>query len=186
MLVCKAEESHTILRGGVRFCGLNSKQVSPEYESESLWIEPACALLLLLLLLLLCRRNVVFCQTLSASDMNSCSSSQCALCPPHYTLELFSSPCSCFSSFITAIGLWCLRHYWCCLPYWIGLISLFVSDVLPRSQWCDFVVSGCQRSEFRCVPSILPWLFFLSKLITYCYRHPLPHFIYRYNTDASF
>jgi hypothetical protein len=55
---------------------------------------------------------------------------------------------------------------------------LFVSDVLPCSQWRAFVVSRCQRSELRSLPSISPWLFFLSKLtrilITDCCRQPLP------------
>jgi len=34
MLACNAEENHTVLRGGVRFCGLDSKQVSPECKSR--------------------------------------------------------------------------------------------------------------------------------------------------------
>jgi hypothetical protein len=29
------------------------------------------------------------------------------------------------------------------LPCWIGLISLFVSGVLPCSQWCDFYCVRC-------------------------------------------
>ena len=84
---CKAEESHRILSDDGRCCGQDSKQVSPKYNSESLWLKPAYVLLLLLLW---CRCYVVFCQTLSANDANSCLSSQCTLCPSHCTLKLFT------------------------------------------------------------------------------------------------
>ena len=195
MLACNAEEINTILRGVVRFCGLDAKKVFPEYKWKSLWTEPAFKLLLLLLLcrrfvvfcqtlsatdtnscllLLLCRRFVVFCQTLSAADTTSCLSSQPARCP-HHTLELFA--------------LFMLLHFHhrnttlisaavLMLPALLDRSYSFVSAMLPRSHWRDFVVS-----VFCGLNSHFTWLFFLSKvtwvLITYCCQHLLSNFFCR-------
>jgi len=140
MLACKAEEFHTILRGGVRFCGLDSKKVSPECKWNSLWTEPAFEILLLLLLLLYCCCCYV--------DVTSCfarlSANHTYSCLPcvFLTTPSNSSFCSCFSSFIIAIRLWYLRRYWCCLPYWIGLVSLSVTCchiVSGVFSWCQVV-----------------------------------------------
>ena len=95
----------------------------------------------------------MFFQTLSAKDTNSSSSSQCALCRPHYTIQLFAviKFLQFHHSNSTLISAALLM-----LPTILDRSYFFVSDVQQRSQWRDFVVSGCQRSELQCVPSVLP------------------------------